>query len=124
LNLLTIYSKEVSKMSELINKNLIFALQSIRSVVSEQISPDVTSMPVSSPKPKTKPKKVMFDKSTGSPFEVIFSERGFLIEDTRMSFEDLETAISKNYNITLNGGKGAVLDAVKMQKILKYKDVI
>ena len=69
-----------------------------------------------------KPTKVTFDKSS-QPFEVVFSERGFLIEDTRMSFEELETAISKKYNIVLNNGNGLVLDAVKMQKILKYKDL-
>ena len=111
-------------MNQRIDKNLIFALQSVRNIVSEQVGPESLSSPIAAPKPKIKPKKVIFDKSTGSPFEVVFSERGFLIEDTRMSFEDLETAISKNYNITLNGGKGTVLDAVKMQKILKYKDVI
>ena len=79
--------------------------------------------PMEAPKPKRKPTKVIFDKSTGTPFEVVFSERGFAIEGTRISFEELETAISKNYNITLESGKGLALDAVKMQKILKYKDL-
>lgn len=111
-------------MNKCIDKNIIFALKSVRDIVLEQVGPESLNTSMPAPKSKIKPKKVIFDKSTGSPFEVVFSERGFLIEDTRMSFEDLETAISKNYNITLNGGKGTVLDAVKMQKILKYKDVI
>lgn len=85
--------------------------------VSGQIAPEKTPVPVA------KPTKVIFDKSTGAPFEVVFSERGFLIDDTRMSFEELETAISKEYNVVLKNGKGMALDAVKMQKILKYKNI-
>lgn len=72
-----------------------------------------------------KPKKtviVNFDKSTNQPFQVKFTERGFLIGDTRLSFEILEVAISKEFNIVLNNGTGLVLDSVRMQKILKYKD--
>jgi len=68
--------------------------------------------------PKKKKKKVIFDKSTG-PWEAIFTERGFLIDDTRLSFEELEDAISKNYSIVLKDGKGIALDAVKMQKNIK-----
>ena len=69
-----------------------------------------------------KPKKtvVTFDKST-KPFEVTYSERGFDIGGTRLSFEFIEAAISKDVNIVLDKGKGLVLDSVKMQKILKYK---
>src|ERR1035437_5725043 len=52
---------------------------------------------------------------------VKFTERGFAIEGTRLSFETVEHALSKNYMITLNNGQGIVLDSVKMQKILKYK---
>ncbi len=59
-----------------------------------------------------------------TPFQVLFSERGFLFNDTRLSFEELETALSKNYNIVLNSGNGLVLDAVRMQKIMKYKNII
>jgi hypothetical protein len=110
-------------MNSNLNKDLAVVLQSVRKTLSEQIGPQAAPAPMEAPKPKVKPTKVIFDKSTGSPFEVIFSERGFSIEGTRMSFEDIETAISKNYNITLDGGKGTSLDAVKMQKILKYKDV-
>ena len=66
--------------------------------------------------------KVQFEKSSGQPFEVFFSERGFRIGDTRLSFETIEDAISKKFNITLDNGNGIVLDAVRMQKILKYKN--
>ena len=105
------------------NKDIINLLSGVRQTISEQVGV-MSSEPVAGvSKPKMKPKKVIFDKSTGSPFEVVFSERGFLVEGTRFSFEELETAISKKYNIILNEGKGLSLDAVKMQKILKYKDV-
>lgn len=101
------------------NKDVILALQEFKKVFSEQ-APGVVP---AEPAPKRKATKVIFDKSTGSPFEVVFSERGFLIDGTRMSFEELETAISKEYNIVLKSGQGLTLDAVKMQKILKYKDI-
>ncbi len=68
--------------------------------------------------------KVTFDSKTAQPYEVSFTERGFLIGNTRLSFEVIETALSKNFNITLDGGTGMVLDAIKMQKILKYKDKV
>ena len=71
-------------------------------------------------KPQT---TVQFDSKTPNPFIVVFSERGFLIDGTRMSFEALEDAISKEYDIILNKGNGIHLDAVRMQKILKYKDL-
>ena len=67
---------------------------------------------------------VNFDKSTKNPFQVKFTERGFLIGETRLSFEFLEAALSKEINIVLENGAGLVLDAIKMQKILKYKDRI
>lgn len=71
-------------------------------------------------KPET---KVQFDSTTDSPFVVIFSERGFSIDGTRLSFEALEDALSKEYTITLDNGNGRLLDAVLMQKILKYKSL-
>jgi hypothetical protein len=74
------------------------------------------------PNPTKKTLVVNFDKSTEQPFQVKFTERGFLIGDTRLSFEILEVAVSKEFNIVLNNGTGLVLDAVRMQKILKYKD--
>ena len=67
--------------------------------------------------------KVVFDKSTGKPWEVLFTERGFLVGGTtRLSFENVEMAIHKNYNIVLDGGQGLILDQVKLNKILKYKN--
>lgn len=75
-----------------------------------------------SSKPKKQPVIVNFDKSTDNPFQVTFTERGFLIGDTRLSFELLEVAINKEFNIVLENGTGLTLDAVRMQKILKYKD--
>ena len=77
-----------------------------------------------SPINKKKTLVVNFDKSTNSPFQVKFTERGFLIGKTRLSFEFLEAALSKELNIVLENGTGLVLDAIKMQKILKYKDRI
>lgn len=74
--------------------------------------------------PVKKTLKVTFDSKTAQPYQVSFTERGFLIGNTRLSFEVIETALSKNFNITLDGGTGMVLDAIKMQKILKYKDKI
>lgn len=64
---------------------------------------------------------VEFDTKTDKPWKAKFSQRGFSVEGTRLSFELLEDAISKEYVITLGNGQGLVLDAVKMQKILKYK---
>lgn len=72
---------------------------------------------------KKKPVKVVFDKSSPKAWEVVFSERGFLIDDTRLSFEEIKNALSKGYNIVLNGGEGVVLDAVKMQSIMKYENL-
>jgi len=65
---------------------------------------------------------VKFDTKTEHPFEVKFSERGFSINGTRLSFEALENALSKNYTIVLDNGSGLPLNAIRMQKILKYKD--
>jgi len=65
--------------------------------------------------------KVIFDKSTGNPWEVAFTDRGFQIGETRLSFENVENAIDKNYNIILDAGNGLVLDQNKLNKILKYK---
>ena len=105
------------------NKELVDFLLTVKKSLCEQAElgagPEQASI---EPKPQRKPTQVTFDKSS-NPFTAVFSERGFLIEDTRMSFEELETAISKKYNIVLNNGSGLVLDAVKMQKILKYKDL-
>ncbi len=74
--------------------------------------------------PKKQIIRVKFDTKTDHPFEAVFSERGFLIGNTRLSFEVIETALSKNFSITLDGGAGLVLDAIRMQKLLKYKDKV
>ncbi len=71
---------------------------------------------------KPKETKVIFDKST-SPFEVVYSQRGFEISGVRFSFEFIETALSKDVVLTLNNGSGLVLDRIKMEKILKYKNL-
>jgi len=73
------------------------------------------------PMVKVKPKGVRFNPGLENEYIVTFSERGFLIDDTRLSFEEIENAVSKEYTITLKNG--TILDAVKMQQILKYKDI-
>lgn len=93
----------------------------IRKFVSEQEN-DLQSLDLDLEPQKNKVYKVKFDTNTQVPFEVKFTERGFSIDGTRLSFEALENALSKNYTITLNNGKGLVLDAIRMQKILKYKN--
>jgi len=65
--------------------------------------------------------KVVFDKSTGKSWEVMFTDRGFEIGKTRLSFENVEEAINKNFNIILDAGNGLVLDQNKLNKIMKYK---
>ena len=72
--------------------------------------------------PKTKPTIVRFNKGREDEFQVQFSERGFAVEGTRLSFELIDHAMSKNFVITLEKGSGLVLDHVKMQQILGYKD--
>lgn len=74
------------------------------------------------PPAKKKSYRVKFDTKTQTPWEALFTERGFKIGDTRISFEDIDTALSKNYIIILDGGQGLTLDAIKMQKILKYRN--
>lgn len=85
-------------------------------LLSEEFPP----MQAPAPKVKMKPKAVRFNGGTESEYVITFSERGFLVDDTRLSFEEIQNAISKEYTMTLKGG--TVLDAVKMQQILKYKD--
>jgi len=77
--------------------------------------------PVVKKKTMMKPKAVRFNKGLENEYVITFSERGFLVGDTRMSFEEIENAISKEYTITTKDG--TVLDSVKMQQILKYKDL-
>jgi len=90
-----------------------------------------SQMPAQTPAPQPAPAvpqkkhpviKVKFDSNTQMPWEATFTERGFKVSDTRFSFEDIDTALSKNYVIVLDGGQGLTLDAIKMQKLLKYRD--
>lgn len=95
--------------------------------VLEQEQEAPVSQPTEQPKTsKEKPKKkdmiVRFDTKTNSPFIVKFTDRGFLVGDTRLSFSLIEKAISKQFSLTLKNG--LVLTPVKMQKILKYKNRI
>lgn len=90
-------------------------------ILSEKIE-QVANAAVEAQAEKKKPVKVVFDKSSAAPWEVIFSERGFLVGETRLSFEEIKNALSKNYQIVLDAGNGLVLDGVKMQSILKYED--
>lgn len=94
---------------------------------SQKIQESVSGLSDSSQKvnkPKPKPKKremvVRFDTNTPTPFTVKFTSRGFVVGNTRLSFETIEKAISKQFSITLK--TGLVLTPVKMQKILKYKN--
>lgn len=82
--------------------------------------PMSNSMPLAPTKPKAT--IVKFETETETPFTVKFSERGFAIDGTRLSFETLHNALSKGYHITLNGGQGLELTSVRMQKILKYEN--
>jgi hypothetical protein len=86
-------------------------------LLSEEFPPSVSAP---APKVRMKPKAVRFNGGTESEYVITFSERGFLVDDTRLSFEEIENALSKEYTMTLKGG--TILDAVKMQQILKYKD--
>jgi len=72
------------------------------------------------PQETIKPQAVRFNPGLETEYIVTFSERGFLLGSTRLSFEEIQNALSKEYTITLKDG--TVLDAVKMQQILKYKD--
>ncbi len=78
--------------------------------------------PVAADKPKPKTTVVTFDSKTDHPYNVIFSERGFQIQGVRMSFETIETAINKNYDIILNETNFRLTQII-MTKIMKYKDL-
>lgn len=96
-------------------------MESLRVQISNLIKEVFSEQEAFGKKQRPKAKAVRFNSGLENEYIVTFSERGFLIDDTRLSFEEIETALSKEYAITLKGGK--VLDAVKMQQILKYKDL-
>ena len=109
----------------LFSDELVAVLKGVHKALQEGAGQPAAEIPQpeqANPVPPVKPTMVIFDKSTGKPWQALFTERGFEIEDTRLSFEELERAISKEYTITLKNGQGMVLDAVKMQKILKRRD--
>lgn len=114
------------QVKEVYDKN--FALPLLKRVqlpivdINSELEEQAPGIQNIAPKNQKSSFKVQFEKSSGQPFEVFFSERGFRIGDTRLSFETIEDAISKKFNITLDNGNGIVLDAVRMQKILKYKN--
>ena len=110
----TIYNKEFSAMEEL-RKEISNIFR--ETLLNEEFPPSYQEQPNIS----IKPKSVRFNKGLENEYIVTFSERGFLISDTRLSFEEIENAVSKEYTLTLKDG--TVLDAVKMQQILKYKDI-
>ena len=91
------------------------------------VAPQQPAVPTQAPVPQAprrlKTTIVKFEQNTKTPYQVKFSERGFSIDDTRLSFELLDQALSKNFTITLKGGTGLVLTPVRMQKIMKYRDL-
>jgi hypothetical protein len=109
-------SKTSTVIPEALQINPIQKVQQTKKVVPVQQS-SVQQKPALQ---KKKELIVRFDANTASPFTVKFTNRGFLIGDTRLSFELLDKAISKNFSITLENG--FILTPIKMQKILKYKD--
>ena len=92
--------------------------------LTEQESVDANKAEAPIQKPEAEPKKkdmiVRFDTKSNSPFLVKFTDRGFLVGDTRLSFGLIQKAISKEFSLTLKNG--LILTPVKMQKILKYKN--
>ena len=107
---------QIMSVTETFDRN--FAAPVIKRGFAEQNIPAQTNNALP---PLKKAYIVKFDKNTEYPFDVKFTERGFAIEGTRLSFEAVENALSKNYIITLNNGQGFVLTSIRMQQILKYK---
>ena len=110
-------------------------MDNVKKIIAEEVARLMEQPPASAPVPaistapapvnpiqsKPKSKIVRFDKGTPNEFQIKLSERGFSIDGTRLSFEIIETALSKEFTITLKNGQGIALDAVKMQRIMKYK---
>lgn len=109
------------KINEMIQNNFNGKKPVSKPIIKKQVETSPQE-PIEAPVKKNV--RVTFDKSTGKPWKVLFTERGFLVGNTRLSFENIEMAIHKNYNIVLDGGEGMTLDQVKLNKILKYKDKI
>ncbi len=107
---------QIKKLVDETVKKVVLEQQLVQPTVAPTVAPQIAPS-------KPKSTRVVFEKDTDSSFEVIFSERGFAINGTRLSFEALENAISKSYDIVLDSGNGVHLTQVRMQKILKYKDL-
>jgi hypothetical protein len=97
-------------------------IKQVKQVVpSKKIIQTPNTTPVKNKPPYQKKEVIVkFDKNTTNPFVVKFTDRGFIVGGTRLSFELLDKAISKEFSITLKSG--LVLTPVKMQKIIKYKE--
>lgn len=96
----------------------------IKQIIKEEFGAMQPQKSIPPPIPEQPQEKIVrFDKNTDHPYLVKFSERGFSIGGTRLSFETLDNALSKGYNIVLENGEGLELDQIKMQKIMKYKDL-
>ena len=67
---------------------------------------------------KKKPVRVQFDKMSDDPFVAEFSERGFLIDGTRLSFESIEDALSKEYIITFNEAEQTAVNGLKNMLVI------
>ena len=120
-----IYVKAFYKMSVKqlhILKKMISEQMQAAAQAQPQVQPQAAQSAQVAPKKPARTIVVTFDKNTERPWKAKFTERGFSVEGTRLSFEILDTAISKNFNIILNNGSGVNLDAIKMQKILKYRN--
>jgi len=93
---------------------------------------------------RSKKTAVQFDKNTEYPYEVEFSERGFVVykvqkdpqtgklarsskfpANQRLSFEEIQDSLNKKIDLQLNSDKGDrfELNQVRMQSIMKYKDL-
>jgi len=120
-------SSAKQRVTDLENQKITAEKSAAESLTEQEKELNVVSKKVANPAkemPKV-PKKdliVRFDTKTNFPFIVKFTDRGFLVGDTRLSFDLIERAIAKQFSLTLKNG--LVLTPVKMQKILKYKNRI
>lgn len=114
------------KEKEVVEEEVVSQVKNVqspqKSKPTQKVQPaqKINTLNTAEDKEKKKDILVRFDTKTNSPFVVKFTDRGFLVGDTRLSFEIIEKAISKQFSLTLKNG--LVLTPVKMQKILKYKN--
>ena len=121
--------KRIQQLIEEAIKKVIMEEEGIQSQMASSAPTQPAKTQIQSTQPPVKAEQpvkatvVNFDKDTEHPFSVKFTERGFVIDNTRLSFETIENALSKGYDIVLNQGQELHLNQVRMQKILKYKDL-